>query len=404
MSARVSSRIRPPFEFEGLESYTRFEVALWNWRQQFLGGVSDWKAWIRDAWGDLLLEPAGWEICLAQAHSVETQKETRQYSFKQREILIGREASNDVVVDTVAAGKRHARIFVEQGRCFVEDLGSSLGTYCNQEPIAPNQRRPLQSGDQVAIFPHLFTVSLRQLWSRQLEVNVYAGAAQSMTWQQFQATSTSARAQFAISIHPIGATLCLEVSRAFLMDFADRLLRPLQIDMPPSILGPTDRAFLEFLILCLTERANRDLLFPFQFEAAVTEVKPSINQQARGVCLTCSAGLLAATGPLRLFVPYAALDSMRREVPIPASRAVAVPIPFQFPVSLGAVDLSASELAGLEPNDVLIFDPGLKLLLPHRFDRGWTAVAVGASRTPAEISNLEGLRIDMYFERESLNT
>jgi hypothetical protein len=174
------------FELEVLESYTRSEAALWNWRQHFLGSVQDWKSWIQDAWGDLLLEPAGWEIGLVQAHSVETQTERRQYNFKQREILIGREASNDVVLDTVAAGKRHARIFVEQGLCFVEDLGSSLGTYCNQEPIAPNHRRLLQSGDQVAIFPYLFTVSPRQLWSRQIDVNVYAGAAESMTWRANQ--------------------------------------------------------------------------------------------------------------------------------------------------------------------------------------------------------------------------
>ena len=393
-----------PFEFEGLESYTRSEAALWNWRQQFLGSVQDWKSWIQDAWGDLLQEPAGWEIGLVQAHSVETQTEGRQYSFKQREILIGREASNDVVLDTVAAGKRHARIFVEQGRCFVEDLGSSLGTYCNQVPIAPNQRRLLQSGDQVAIFPHLFTVSLRQLWSRQLDVSVYAGTAESMTWQEFQDTSTSARTNFAITIHPIGATLCLEASRAFLMDFADRLLRPLQIETPPSILGPTDRAFLEFMILCLIERANRDLSFPFQFEAAAKAVEPSIEPEAKGVCMACSVSLLAATGALRLFVPYATLESMRRAVPAASSRAVSPSISWKFPVSLGAVDLSAEELEGLEPNDVLIFELGLNLLLPRRFDRGWKAVADDVTMSATEISNLKRLQIDKYFERESLNT
>jgi type III secretion system YscQ/HrcQ family protein len=392
------------FEFEGLECYTRSEAALWNWCQQFLGKVQDWKSWIQDAWGELLLEPAGWEIGLVQAHSVETETESRQYSFKQREILIGREAGSDVVLDTVAAGKRHARIFVDQGRCFVEHLGSSLGTYCNQKPIPPNQRRQLQSGDQIAIFPHLFTVSLRQLWSRQLEVGVYAGAAESMTWQQFQDTSTSARTNFAISIHPIGATLCLEVSRTFLMDFADRLLRPLQIETTASILGPTDRAFLEFMILCLIERANRDLSFPFQFEAVAKEAKPSIEPEAKGVCMACSVSLLAATGALRLFVPYGALESMRRAVPAAAWHGRSPSIAWKFPVSLGAVDLSAHELAGLEPNDVLMFEPGLNLLLPHRFDRGWKAAADVVPTSATEISNLKRLQIDKYFERESLNT
>lgn len=390
------------FEFQGLESYTRSEAALWNWRQQFLGGVQDWKSWIEDAWGDLLLEPAGWEIGLLQTHSVETQRETRKFSFKQREILIGREAGNDVVLDTMAAGKRHARIFVEQGRCFVEDLGSSLGTYCNQDAIAPNQRRLLHTDDQIAIFPHLFTVKLRQLWSRQLDVKVYAGTAQSMTWQEFQDTSTSARTNVAVSVHPVGATLCLEVSRTFLMDFADRLLRP-QVETPPSILGPTDRAFFEFMLLCLIERANRDLLFPFQFEAAAKEAKPSIEREARGVCVACSVNLLAVTGPLRLFAPYAAIEAMRRVVPTVASHNASPFISWKFPVSVGAVDLSAQELAGLERNDVLLFEPGVSLLLPHYFDRGWKAAAEGIT-SAREISSLNRIKIDKTFERESLNT
>jgi flagellar motor switch/type III secretory pathway protein FliN len=392
------------FTFRELDSYTRSEVALWNWRQQFLGSVHDWKLWIQDAWGDVLLEPAGWEIGLVQAHSVETQTERRQYSFKQREILIGREASNDVVLDTVAAGKRHARILVEQGRCFVEDLGSSLGTYCNQEPIPANRRRLLQSGDQIAIFPHLFTVTLRQLWSRQLDVSVYAGAAENMTWQEFQETSTSSRTSFAISIHPIAAEICLEVGRAFLMDFADRLLRPLMAENPASILGPTDRAFFEFMILCLIERANRDLSFPFQFEAIGTDLKPSIEQAAKGVCLACSVSLLATTGALRLFVPYASLEAMRQAVPCASVPAGSPSVAWKFPVSVGAVSLLTHELADLERSDVLIFEPGLSLLLPHRFDRGWKASADGFGMSANEISNLKSLQIDNYFEEESLNT
>jgi type III secretion system YscQ/HrcQ family protein len=392
------------FEFQGLESYTRPEASLSNWCQQFLGSLRDWKSWIKDAWGDLLLEPAGWEIGLLQTHSVEAHGETRRYSFKQREIRIGRDASNDVVLDTVSAGKHHARIFVEQGRCFVEDLGSSLGTYCNQEPIAAHQRRLLYTDDQIAIFPHLLTVSLRQLWSRQLDVSVYAGAAESMTWREFQNTSTSARTNFAISIHPIGATLYLEVGRAFLMDFADRLLRPSKIAAEPSsILGPTDRAFLEFMILCLIERANRDLRFPFRFEAVAKEARSSIETEAKGVCATSSVCLLAATGPLRLFVPYAAIESMRRAVPAAPSQNVPLCISWKFPVSLGAADLSAEELASIERNDVLIFEPGMSLLLPRRFDCGWKATGERLTSLRA-VSCLDHLQIDKYFERDVVST
>jgi len=224
-----------------------------------------------------------------------------------------------------------------------------------------------------------------------------------MTWQEFQDTSTAARINFAISVHPIGAALCLEVSRAFLMDFVERLLQPQQIAPAPCTLGPTDRAFLEFMILCLIERANRDLSFPFQFEAAARAAKPSIQPDANGVCVACSVSLLAATGPVRLFVPYPAIDAMRRAAPEAAPYNLSPIVSWRFPVSLAAVDLSAQELSGLEPNDVLLFEPSLELLLPDRFDRGWE-LSTDRAACAEDLGRLNHIEIQKYFERESLNT
>ena len=189
------------------------------------------------------------------------------------------------------------------------------------------------------------------------------------------------------------------------MEFADRLLRPLNIDAPPSTLGPTDGAFLEFLILCLIERANRDLAFPFQFETAAWGTKPAIAGEAAGVCLACSISLLAATGALRVFLPYASLEVMSRAVPGGIAKTVSAPVTWSFPVSLGSAELSAGELSGLERGDVLLFERSLELLLPHRFDCGWKLAAKsGGIATADEIRNLNRLQIDKYFERESLTS
>jgi type III secretion system YscQ/HrcQ family protein len=398
-AADLSSGVYATYRFSGLESYTRSEAALWNWQQRFLGGVREWTAWIQDAWSELLLAPAGVEIGLVQTHSVQSEGDSRKFSFKQGEILIGRDPGNDIVLDTVAAGKRHARIYVEQGRCFLEDLGSSLGTYCNQARVEPKQRHALESGDQVVIFPHVFTIQLRQLWARQLDVKVYAGAAESMRWQEFRDTSTSGRTSFAVHIHPIGSAVCLEVSRTFLKEFADRILGPLEIDTSPAFPAATDSAFLEFMILCLIERVNRDLAFPFQFEAGPIGKKPVIGPDAKGLCLACSVSLLAATGALRVFIPYTAVDAMREAAPHPSPLADSPPIAWKFPVSLGSVDLSAKELGGLERDDVLIPERDVELLLPRRSDRGWKAATEGGEA----ISNFGRIRIDKYFEREPLN-
>ena len=138
------------------------------------------------------------------------------------------------------------------------------------------------------------------------------------------------------------------------MELADRILRPLDIVNRASVLGPTDSAFLDFLILCLIERVNRDLRFPFHFETGAAGIKPEIRPDAKGVCMACSVSLLTTTGALRVFMPYTSIEGMRSAAPARAAGAGTPPIAWNFPVSLGSVELSVREFAGLERDDVLI--------------------------------------------------
>ncbi len=74
------------------------------------------------------------------------------------EITIGRASSCQVVlVDDTYVSQVHARVFLHQGRPFLEDLGSTNGTYLNQarvEAVAPRGR-----GDHVQIGRTLMEVS-----------------------------------------------------------------------------------------------------------------------------------------------------------------------------------------------------------------------------------------------------
>lgn len=50
-------------------------------------------------------------------------------------IKIGRNSDNDVVIDNIKVSRYHARLSKENGTWFIEDLGSSNGTYVNEKKI-----------------------------------------------------------------------------------------------------------------------------------------------------------------------------------------------------------------------------------------------------------------------------
>lgn len=69
------------------------------------------------------------------------------FPLEKAELFVGRDLSNDVVINDPEISRRHARLF-QQGNSFVlEDLGSTNGTFVNgQRIMGPNILRP---GDAV---------------------------------------------------------------------------------------------------------------------------------------------------------------------------------------------------------------------------------------------------------------
>lgn len=65
------------------------------------------------------------------------------------ETLIGRDAGCHIHIPDSSVSHRHARIYHSDGEWYVEDLGSTNGTYVNDRPLT----RPvvLRPGDTVAI-------------------------------------------------------------------------------------------------------------------------------------------------------------------------------------------------------------------------------------------------------------
>jgi pSer/pThr/pTyr-binding forkhead associated (FHA) protein len=64
------------------------------------------------------------------------------------EIGVGREASNEIVVSSDQASRRHARIVHAAGGHLLQDLGSTNGTFVNSKQV---KEQRLRHGDVIRV-------------------------------------------------------------------------------------------------------------------------------------------------------------------------------------------------------------------------------------------------------------
>ncbi|MCP4374106.1 MAG: FHA domain-containing protein [Deltaproteobacteria bacterium] len=67
------------------------------------------------------------------------------------EIMIGRNAENDIVIENLAVSKEHARIVKQDGAYYIEDLNSTNGTYLNKIRIT---KKDLKNNDIIIVGKH----------------------------------------------------------------------------------------------------------------------------------------------------------------------------------------------------------------------------------------------------------
>jgi pSer/pThr/pTyr-binding forkhead associated (FHA) protein len=65
------------------------------------------------------------------------------------EITVGRAAGCQVTVDDTYVSQLHARVFTRDGQIFVEDLGSTNGTYLNRVKVSGPM--VMQKGDRLQV-------------------------------------------------------------------------------------------------------------------------------------------------------------------------------------------------------------------------------------------------------------
>lgn len=71
-------------------------------------------------------------------------------SFSNGEYVIGQDPAADLVIDAPQVAPRHARLTIDDGQIYIEDLGSEAGTFVNGQPVKDNTRvwpaQPIQIG------------------------------------------------------------------------------------------------------------------------------------------------------------------------------------------------------------------------------------------------------------------
>ncbi|MCA2977854.1 MAG: diguanylate cyclase [Myxococcaceae bacterium] len=107
------------------------------------------------------------ESCLVEIHGPELGK---KFVIDADGLSIGRDEKNAIVVDMDNVSRRHALVSTREGRFFVKDLGSTNGTYLNDDEI--HEERPLRSGDLVkvggAIFKFLHGSNVETLYHEEI--------------------------------------------------------------------------------------------------------------------------------------------------------------------------------------------------------------------------------------------
>lgn len=89
-------------------------------------------------------------------HVVPADGQAFDYPFEGESLVVGRSSASDLVLADKFLSRRHARLFVEEGRMMVEDMGSRNGTLLNGSPV--QQPTAVDVGDVIKVSGSVISV------------------------------------------------------------------------------------------------------------------------------------------------------------------------------------------------------------------------------------------------------
>ena len=73
----------------------------------------------------------------------------REYPLTKERTTIGRKPHNDIVIDNLAISGEHAMIMTILNDSFLEDLGSTNGTFVGDQQLVRGNKHELRDGDKL---------------------------------------------------------------------------------------------------------------------------------------------------------------------------------------------------------------------------------------------------------------
>lgn len=110
-----------------------------------------------------------------------------EYSFEDGEFIIGRSHQADIVLQSDNVSRRHARLFTQDGRCFIEDLKAANGIWLNGKRVYNVTELPKSSQLRIGdFFLHLEGASHNRtaaaiMWGRLIPLQSNIGAPTDLT-------------------------------------------------------------------------------------------------------------------------------------------------------------------------------------------------------------------------------
>ncbi|MBI1352758.1 MAG: YscQ/HrcQ family type III secretion apparatus protein [Acidobacteria bacterium] len=378
-----------PLNLTQLEGWSKSEAAAWNALLAALPADDAWSSWLEAVAAETLSRPSGRRPKLTISKVIQSDEPPVVQAMEGERVVLGRDAECDVVLPEKVITKQHAAVYLEDGRYWLEDLGSAMGVFRRNKKLEPHMPVELSEQDQFSIFPYNCRFEIEAVWAPEQDVALGAVETRVQTWADFEQAGGAGQLVFPLFVHPAGRALFVEVEAGLAEEIVTGSLPALGESAEAAGLLEVDRALLEVWLLTLADRLGDSLEADMQLTLGTRPGPETAWPLLRGVTVETSLRIRGRGRTLRLFLPFRTLERMRYAPSLQG--AAPEQVSWRCRVTIATERFEVGELSHLEPGDVLLPDIGVTLWLPGEQRAGWRCTA------DAGYSSLE---IGEYFETE----